>query len=203
MLSINRSRIVLSSILGAVLMLAGCASTGEDNTLPQIASEGTRAVEYKSLAQLAEKANAIVVAVPTGEEYEVPLPEGYGTEDSAPTPYVTMKVLKIISGEVSGETINVVSPGVDQNTGKQALASGGPYLLFLAPAMYGANDPAGGYVVVGGPAGAFESPTRATSATSFLRIDTASPSLPDQIDLGKASIPRVTKTEKQLLNEGP
>lgn len=203
MRSINRSRIVKASILGTILMLAGCASTGDENTLPLIASAGTRAVEYTSLAQLAEKANAIVIAVPTGEEYEVALPEGYGTEDSAPTPYVTMKVVKVISGKVSAETINVVSPGIDQNTSEQVLLSGGPYLLFLAPAMYGANDPAGGYVVVGGPAGAFESPTRETAAASFLRIDSESASLPARIDLGKTSIPRVTKTEKQLLEEGP
>ncbi len=203
MLSTNRTRIAMASILGTILILSGCASTGEANTLPQIASEGTRAVEYTSLSQLAERANAIVVAVPTGEEYEVPLPGGYGTEDSAPTPYVTMKDLKIISGEVSGETINVVGPGVDQNTGKQALASGGPYLLFLAPAMYGANDPAGGYVAVGGPAGVFESPTSGTGAASFLRVDGLSTFLPERIDVGKTSIPRVTKTEKQLLSEGP
>lgn len=202
MLTIKSSYIAVAAVLSMVVILAGCAPTEERNAIPRIKSDGTRAVEYKSLSQLAEKANAIVIAVPTGKEHSVPLPVDYGNEASAPTPYVTMTVSKVISGKVSAETINVVSPGIDQNTGKQSLASGGPYLLFLTPAMYGANDPVGGYASVGGPAGVFASPTK-TSAFNFQRIDDESKSLPAQIDVGKTSIPPVMKTEEQLLNEGP
>ncbi|MGW5237394.1 hypothetical protein ACWEOW_00510 [Monashia sp. NPDC004114] len=91
-------------------------------------------------------------------------------------------------------------PGIDQNTGKSALRSGGPFLLFLAPAMHGANDPAGGYVAVGGPAGVFAAKG---PAQKYLRVDSDSPRLPAEINLAADSLPMITKSEAQLLSEGP
>ena len=100
----------------------------------------------------------------------------------------------VLSGAVSGTIVDVVSPGIDERNGGQALAVGGPYLLFLAPAMYGPNRP------VGGPAGAFGS--RGLSG-GFDRIDGESPSLPQSITLGTTHLPAVVRTEAELLAAGP
>jgi hypothetical protein len=63
-----------------------------------------------------------------------------------------MRVTRVLSGSMAPGLVDVVSPGIDEHTGRQAIGRGGPYLLFITPAMYGVDDPAGGYAVVGGPA---------------------------------------------------
>lgn len=199
----------IATALGAVLlMITSCAApdeTADHPQLPEITGHGTRIYDFQSLEDLAEKSNAIVVAEPTGETRSVPLPEGYGDEFSAPTPYVTMQVTKVLSGEVKGDVIEVVSPAIDRRTQKQVLSSGGPWLLFLAPAMYGPDDPAGGYVAVGGPAGVYLQ----FGDDDFRRIDDHSEALPKALSTdstksrGVSPLPEVTKTEEQLLAEGP
>ena len=168
--------------------------------MPRIASEGSRAHEYTALADLAVHASAVVVAVPTGRESSKPLPEGYGSEGAAPTPYVQMRVTKVLSGTLRPGLIELVSPGIDQNTGKQALGHGGPYLMYITPAMYGPNDPAGGYVVVGGVAGVYGAKGQ---GSAYLRIDTESPKLPAEITVGQTTLPGPTTSEAELVQEGP
>jgi hypothetical protein len=110
-----------------------------------------------------------------------------------------MRVTKVLGGGVSASEIQVVSPGVNSLTGKQVLENGGPYLLFLAPAMYAANDPAGGYVVTGGPAGLYAS----IKSGQFSRVDSLSPKLPSTLTGSATELPKITKSEKQLLADGP
>jgi hypothetical protein len=96
--------------------------------------------------------------------------------------------------------IDLVSPGVDETTGDPALGRGGPYLMYITPAMYAANDPAGGYVVVGDPAGVYGAHG---NKGEYSRIDTMSPALPATITLGRTALPGATKSEKELLRDGP
>lgn len=203
-------------LVGAVsaLLLTGCspgphagaAQDAAEKPPVTITFEGSRIENFTSLEQLADKANAIVQVEPTGETKSVPLPEDYGaedsaTEDSAPTEYVELAVTNVIGGEVQGNTIWVVSPGLEDASGKQALSSGGPYILFLAPAMYGADDPAGGYVVVGGPSGMFVQ--GANTTTKFLNVDVEAQELPHIIDTTQTVFPKILKSEEELLREGP
>lgn len=189
--------------VGTVL-LTGCSvpsgpeASGERSIA--ITAEGSRAIEYTSLDQLAAKANAIVEVEATGKTHGGPLPAGYANSGSAPTTYVTMKVTQVLSGEVTGGVIDVVSPGTVGETGEVALLDGGPYVLFLAPAMYAPNEPAGGYAVVGGPAGAF---TEAPGTATFRHMDLETPRLPGSLDLATMVLPKINKTEGQLLAEGP
>jgi hypothetical protein len=107
----------------SVLLLAGCGLGSDKNDssrLPRIAGQGSRAHEYTSLTELAQAASAVVVAVPA---------------DAAPTPYVQLRVTQVLSDRLSAGLIDLVSPGVDENTGQLALAHGGRYLIYLAPAM--------------------------------------------------------------------
>ena len=85
-------------------------------------------------------------------------------------------------------------------TGKAAIARGGPYVMFLAPAMYQKNSPAGGYAIVGGPAGLYA--TLDGSSTNFTRVDQESLQLPKRLDTTETT-PAITKTETRLLAEGP
>jgi len=212
-MKIRRSRLAVRGAEFAPLALvvavaAACSSGVADARIPEIHVEGSRAVEYRSLAALADRSSAIVVVEPTGEQAVVPLPSGYGEAGAAPTLYDKVRVARVLAGEVAGDTIRVVSPGIDANTGRSALSGGGPYLLFVAPAMYGADDPAGGYVVTGGPAGLFAAAQpdarHSSSTVSFLRVDDESPALPESIDTtDRASLPQITRSEAQLLREGP
>jgi hypothetical protein len=195
---------ILTALLTATLLVsvAGCSDGAPSaQSIPRIVAEGSRARDFKSLDELAAKANAVLIVKPTGNQDSVPLPKTHGgTPDSAPTPYVEMEVVEVVSGSVRGDVINIVSPGIDENTGKQALLTQGPYLVFVAPAMYAANDPVGGYVIVGGPAGVF-----AAGGTNdqFARMDPESTLLPAEVSLTGTPLPKVTKTEEQLLAEGP
>lgn len=195
---------VLPALLAAMMLVsvAGCSDdTPSGQSVPRIVVEGSRSHDFKSLDELAAKANAILVVKPTGRQDSVPLPEEHGgTPDSAPTPFVEMEVVQVVSGSVQGDVIRVVSPGIDEGTGGQALLTGGPYLVFVAPAMYEADDPVGGYVIVGGPAGVFAS---GGAKNQFARADSESTSLPAEVSLTGTRLPKVTKTEEQLLAEGP
>lgn len=190
----------LVTVILTGVALTACGSSGE-NALPKISIDGTRAHEYTTLGELAQDATAVVVAVPTGKEHAKPLPKDYGPADAAPTPYVQLRVIKVLSGDLQPGMIDLVSPGLDERTGKQALRAGGPYLLYITPAMYAANDPAGGYVVVGGPAGAYGATS--SNAKDFNRIDTESVKLPAKITLGATDVPAAALTEQEALAQGP
>lgn len=182
----------------AVSMAACQAGPSAAGRVPRIDVDGTRAFEYRSLADLTTHASAVVVARPTGRTSTRPFP--YGGPGAAPTAYVQMHVTSVVSGTVPGADIDVVTPGDDTATQRSALLSAGAYLLFLTPAMYGPGDPAGGYAIVGGPAGTY---AQHGAAGQFVKVDTGSAALPDAITLGATAIPRVTKSEHQLLSEGP
>ncbi|RLP77756.1 hypothetical protein D9V32_00010 [Mycetocola tolaasinivorans] len=189
--------------MGLLAGMAGCAAASESLRIPDIQDRGFRAYEYSSLDELAQRASAIAVVEPTGRTHEVPLPEGYGLPDSAPIVFDIVRVVSVVSGELSGDTIEVATPGIDENTGFSALETGGPYAVFLTPAMYGAQDPIGGYAIVGGPAGFFAA-TQKNTRTRFQRVDTQSPDLPKILDhTDRAALPTITKTEAELLAEGP
>lgn len=187
---------------GAALVLTpSCAPEPTDGTIPVIEVAGSRAREFRSLDELAEQASAVILAHPTGEQSEVPLPpEQGGTADSAPTVYVRLAVERVIAGSLDAAEIDLVSPGIDQRTGRWSLREGGPYVLFVTPAMYAAGEPAGGYVAVGGPAGVFASPGR---GDAFVRVDAASTRLPERIVLGTTPIPAPTASEAELIRRGP
>lgn len=138
--------------------------------------------------------------MPTGEEHGKPLPMGFGLAEPAPTPYVQMRVINVLSGDLQPDMIDLVSPGLDERTGRQALVAGGPYLLFITPAMFGANDPAVGYVVVGGPAGAYGATSR--HARDFTRLDAVSVRLPATITVGATGFPAAALTQQEALAQG-
>lgn len=197
----STKRILSALVLGAafVASVAGCGQATRDQGVPVIEVLGTRAFEYDSIDQLAQKASAIVVVRPTGNGHDVPLPaEQGGTDNSAPTSFQTLEVVRVLSGSVDGKTIEVVSPGLDDRTGKSAIAAGGPFILFIAPAMYGPDETVGGYAIVGGPAGMY-----AQVGDRYLRVDAESPRLPDSLDPATTPWPAITKSAAQLLHEGP
>ena len=173
----------------------GGSSHQSDAKVPRIAEAGSRAHLYQNVSELTERASAVVVASSTGTLVSKPFPAG-----GAPTVYVRMHVSKVVSGAVNGTDIDVVTPGDDMATGKPALLTGGHYLLFLTAAMYAANNPAGGYAIVGGPAGAYVAPA---GSERFTKIDSVSEALPQTITLGTTRLPAVTRSERQLLQEGP
>jgi hypothetical protein len=188
--------VILAVTSAGLLSVAGCGSGhGSDAKIPTIAEAGSRAHVFTDVAQLTERASAVVVATSTGKLVSRPFPTG-----GAPTVYVRMHVSKVVSGSVTGTDIEVVTPGDDVGTGKPALLTGGHYLLFLTPAMYAADKPAGGYAIVGGPAGAYVAPAK---SERFSKIDAESHALPQTITLGTTRLPAVTKSERQLLQEGP
>lgn len=193
MRSINAVILTLTS--AGLLSLTGCGTDSSDAKVPRIAEVGSRAHFFQNVSELTERASAVVVATSTGKVVTKPFPTG-----GAPTVYVRMHVSKVVSGSVTSTEIEVVTPGDDVATGKPALLTGGHYLLFLTPAMYAANTPAGGYAIVGGPAGAYVAPAK---SEQFTRIDAESKALPQTITLGATHLPAVTKSERQLLQEGP
>ena len=194
MRSINGVILALTS--AGLLSLTGCGTGhSSDGKVPRIAEAGSRAHIFQNVSELTERASAVVVATSTGKTVSKPFPTG-----GAPTVYVTMHVSKVVSGAVSSTDIDVVTPGDDVDTGKSALLTGGHYLLFLTPAMYAANTPAGGYAIVGGPAGAY---VAGAKSDRFTKIDAESKALPETITIGSTHLPAVTKSERQLLQEGP
>ncbi len=204
--SVHFLRLVIGATLAA--SLTGCGSSsaaraadpGDSVTLPVIEAPGSRAHAYESLDELAAISSALVIARPTGVQSTRALPaEQGGTATSGPTVYVEMRVSQVLSGTVTSELIEVVSPGTDAVSGKPALRIGGPFLMYLAPAMYGANAPAGGFVISGGPAGVYGF---TGVEGEFGRVDTGSPGLPARIN-DVPSLPRVTRTVSELLAQGP
>lgn len=185
----------------SLCFISGCGSPSVPS-VPRFDSVGSRVKDYNSLKELAGDATAIVVAQSTGETIEVPLPDGYGQPDSAPTIYSRMKVVQVIGGTLLQEkngAIDVVSPGEDLVTGKPGLSTGGPYLLFLTAAVYGPKDPAGGYVAVGGPAGIYAG----QKGETFGRVDLESPRLPASIDLADpGSLPEPARLEADVIAKG-
>lgn len=205
MRAIRKTGLVTAAL---AVVLTGCGShdaprviSTNSHAVPHIEESGSRARVYRSLSELSEDSSALVVGVPTGERFAVPFPadEG-GGPDSAPTIYVGMRIKRVLSGTVGSETVKVVSPGTDGNTGQPALLTGGPYLMYLTPAMYDANDPAGGYALTGGAAGVYAG---SDDANVFSRVDTESPDLPTTVDLGSTTPPAVSHSEADLLRRGP
>ena len=188
----TRSRLALAAFL-PTLLLSACASTQPET--PRFPELGTRTREYGSLADLAAASSAVVIAKPTGKVKEVPLPNSVR---SAPTPFVTLTVTRVLSGSVSETTIQFVSPGLD-TSGHLGLVDGGPYLLFVQPAVYGPSQPAGGYVATGGPAGVFAS---SDNGRSFAKTDEGSPLLPSRIDLRGSALPAAGRAEEQIIKMG-
>lgn len=190
-------RAILAAAAATALLGAGCVPRPR---VPEIVTEGSRAREYTRLDQLAELSCAIVIVTATGELHPVPLRDG--GPGAAPTPFCGMKVQRVVGGVLDRTDVDIVSPGKDQGTGREAFLEGGPFLVFLAPAMYATNDRvAEGYVAVGGPAGVYVSDG---ADYRFLQIDKESPQLPSVIDVrSRDALPAVVKTEKQLLAEGP
>ncbi len=195
-----RSINILATV-AVVMFAAGCAPSpsADEGPVPVIQELGTRAHEFTSLDELAAISSAIVLVTPTDQTRDVPLPkERGGEDDSAPTVLVTVTVDKVLSGSLKGSTIEVVDPGTDTNTGQSALLGKRQFVLFITPAMYAADQPVGGYAIVGGPAGMF-----AKSGAAFMRVDSESPELPKEVDVAATVWPVITNTEEQLLHNGP
>lgn len=196
----TRRALLLASLGASLLLTPGCAAEPQEGGVPVIEVAGSRAREFRTLDELAGQASAVILAHPTGEQFEVPLPaEQGGTADSAPTVYVHLVVERVLAGQLDAEEIDLVSPGIDQRNGRWSLLEGGPYVVFVTPAMYAVGEPTGGYVAVGGPAGVFAS---AGDGRVFLRVDGGSPRLPEKIDLGTTQIPAPTASEAELIRRG-
>lgn len=167
--------------------------------VPKIVVDGSRAIEYRSLDQLAEEAVAVAVIESTGNTREVPLPVHHGgTEASAPTVLAEVRAVQLIDGELQDSTVLVVTPGQDQNGREVLTTPGETFVAFLTPALYGPGDPVGGYAIVGGPAGIY-----AESQGEFHRIDEHSPSLPATITAESFALPTVGLTEAEAIEQGP
>jgi hypothetical protein len=175
--------------------------------VPRFEIDGDMQHQYNGIAELSNISSAIVVLNPTGESFSRPIPAVAGaTQSPAPVDYVRMTVVKVLSGAVEigkGNKIDVVSPGIDLNTGQLGLLKGAPCLLFLTPAMLDADRPLGGYVVAGGPNGVFcqadsKKPNDFTSAFA-----SQNSTLPTVLTIGKSNIPQITHSEQELLDIGP
>lgn len=195
----SRRTFLTGALAGLSMGAVGCSVLSPYSELPRLKSSGSRAREFESISSLVELASAVVVTKPTGTEYSKALPAEYRESDSAPAQFVVMHVSQVVRGVLRGSSIDVGSLRVDPKTGGPEMVSGGPYLLFITPAMYGPNDPAGGYVTVGGSAGIYSQ----TGAMTFSRLDSESPKLPTSIDLSTDRIPKVRWTEEQLVSAGP
>lgn len=142
--------------------------------------------------------NALVEAMPTGRQRSVPLPpEQAGSDQSAPTVFIEMRVAKVLSGAVDGDIIQVVSPGTETTNNEPVLLVGGPFLMYLTPAVYDVNSPTGGYAVTGGPAGLY-----AADGNRYTRIDDLSDKLPLHLDPRGTRLPTAARSEKDLFRTG-
>lgn len=196
-LTLLASVAVAASGCGAAATTEAAPSAHESATL-KLREMGESALEPKSFDEIAEIASALVEAVPTGNSTQLPLPkEQGGTADSAPIVFIEMKVTEVVAGSLKEDVINVVTPGDDVSTGKPALTQDGPFLMYITPAMYAANQPVGGYVVTAGPAGLYEE----TGNDNFSKVDMDNTTLPESVD--PDDLPEPTKSESTLLREGP
>ena len=193
--------------LGGIIAAAGCSSSAALQIPRFDISDESMFRQYSGLADLANISSAIVVVEPTGQSFNRRISGVAGaTEKPAPVQYVKMTLVKTISGSVTaseGDEVDVVSPGVDLNTGQPALLNGGQCLLFLAPAMLDKNDALEGYVVAGGPNGVFcqADPNKPNDYTSAYASQNKT--LPKVLVVGRSNIPEVTHTEAELLAIGP
>jgi len=215
MASIHFTRNAAIGVVGliALVLLSSCSAGNTQQALPSFSTDGVSlAHRYNGVADLASISSAVVVVTPTGGGTTRPLPALPGVEESpAPVEYVTMTVVRVVSGSLgdgsrsAAKTIDIVSPGIDQNTGKLALLTGGPYLLFITPAMLAPGKALGGYVVSGGPNGVFGvTDTRNPDVfRSAFRVENAS--LPESIDVRNSAseIPAITHSEAELIQIGP
>lgn len=192
------TRTLAGTVLGTSLALAACSGGQPSASAPTVQELGSRTHVYRSLTELAADANAIVIARPTGATSAKPFP--HGGRDAAPTQYVRMHVTRVLSGTVSSRDVDVANPGDDDATQRPVLLSRSSFVLFLTPAMYAADDPAGGYAVVGGPAGVY---SVAGSGSRYVRVDRESPDLPSSVTVDVTSLPQITASERQLLHRGP
>lgn len=176
------------------------AAPQESNAeVPTIVVDGSRAIEYRSLDQLAKESVAVAVIEPTGNTREIPLPAHHGgTKASAPTVLAEVRAVQLIDGALEDSTVLVVTPGQDQNGREVLTTPGETFVAFLTPALYGPGEPVGGYAIVGGPAGIY-----AESHGKFHRIDEHSPSLPATITANSSALPTVGLTEAEAIEQGP
>lgn len=190
-------RTLLAATAGAIFLGAGCVSRPR---VPDIVFGGSRAREFTSLSDLAHSSCALAVVTPTGKFHPVPLEDA--EPDSAPIPFCEMKVSQVVAGRFDRTSALVVSIGKDRKTQTEAFLDGGPFLVFLAPAItLPGRQFADGYVAVGGPAGAYVSDG---TDYRFLKIDKDSPKLPDVVDTrSRSAFSTGYKTEQQILAEGP
>ena len=186
---------------------SGCA--GETTqALPRFDIQGTIMHEYQGITELADISSAIIVATPTGKLTSKPLPPVPGSEGTpAPVQYVLMKVDAVISGALADVRtdglIEVVSPGTDLNTGRLAMQQGGPYLLFVTPAMLAPGNAFGGYVVSGGPNGVFVRTDSRTPDSYYSAYHEHNKTLPEVLTVGRSTIPPITHSEAELIKIGP
>jgi len=210
MRSTSSLRKVATLVVGLGALLLACAACsasiaesiepsqpGMRAHIPVFDTVGSRIKDYGSLQELAGDSSALVRVHTTGAKHDVPLPGG--DKGAAPTTFVSVVVDEVYSGTVDGTMIDVVAPGMDVSTGSPALLTGGTYVLFLAPAVYGPGQPAGGYVVTGGPAGMYASDDR---GTSFLKVDKQSAELPGSVNPDSGKLPRVARTAADIIAKG-
>jgi|GEM_PF-1425106 len=206
--SITRRTAVLGAVaaLAFATVAAGCSSAADTYAVPRF-DENLVDRQYAGIAELANISSAIVVVTPTGESFSRTLPGTAPIGDATPpVPYVRLTVVNVLAGSVTigqDNTIDLVSPGTDANTGQLALLKGASCLLFIAPAMLGVADPFGGYVVSGGPNGVF-CQTNANTPNAFVSAFAAeNETLPETLTIGSSAIPPITHTEAELIAIGP
>lgn len=204
----SRSIAAIAALGFVAASLVGCAQLAAkaqpnaiaDTSLLAFATEVSLPFEYVSFEQLADKASAIVVVKPTGKSKTVPLPRKHGGDvATALIPFIEVKVQQVLGGTLSADTILLVIPGFEPWADSVEVLEDGTYLVFIAPAMYAANDPIGGYVAVGGSRGVY---IAADDSEIFVPVDLSNSQLPGVISLRKTLLPQIMNTEEELLNFG-
>lgn len=171
------------------------------STVPEFVDVlGDRAKDYHSLADLSREASAVLVVSSPGQRSERPLPSPMGSPGSAPIVSYTLTVKSVVAGTIgTKDSITVVDGLPPATSGRSVFDGAGTFLVFVAPALYGPDQPMGGYAIVGGPAGIWANNT----AETFIKLDSESPDLPDAIDLSsKGAVPSPTRGEQEILHAG-
>ena len=172
----------------AVSVALAVSSTGRANPNREINPQSTRAMEYRSIAELNHDASLIAVIEPTNGLV------GATQFPTAKLPTSNFRVLKSNDNGIVGKTLSIVLPSESDLSSSLRLRK---TLVWLIPLTFGNGVNENTWVVVGDGAGMFSARGgQASGDTRYYREDRSSTKLPDNVQWFGAKSERLDRPNR-------
>lgn len=185
----SKVRTVVPLLVAGTLLIAGCATSDRNLSLPRVAELGHQNIGLKDLADLDSRAMAVAVVQPTGKA-RIELVEFAKGVAPMPIPVVELRVIEVIKGELPEYIEQRVGYTYQGDDGQEVPVISGPgrFLLYLEPFDMGDAAPWNGqWVTTAWLSGVFMD--LGGDSGTYTRVDPDAVDLPDEITVSEAADP--------------